>query len=444
VLGFATKRKWLYPQAVTGPWQRLRWWTFGLLHLVLFATPWITVQGAPAVWIDLPGRKVHLVGAIFTASDTIFLLFLLLFMAFSLFFFTSLFGRLWCGFACPQTVFLDAWVRPFEEWIEGGWVERRRRDEGPWSFDRAWRKAVKWSVFLALSFLVAIAFMSYFAGARELWTGTAGPTEYALVGIFTAVWYLDLAWFREQFCNYLCPYARFQGALTDSDTVTIQYDINRGEPRGVEDAADKGACIACGKCVFVCPQGIDIRDGFQLECIACAKCIDACDIVMGKLGHKTLIDFGAEAELHGAKPRRLRPRTVLYGGLLTGIAATVAILLAGRAPFDAAVARAPGSLFTEDADGFVRNTYLLRVTNKEIGEAPVPFTVQVEGLDGAQMLMQDIVVATTETRTVPLIVRLRHEDDSPRTLPFRVRVSSPTTSVALDATFKTGGHIDDE
>jgi polyferredoxin len=212
----------------------------------------------------------------------------------------------------------------------------------------------------------------------------------------------------------------------------------------VEDAAEKGARIACGKCVFVCPQGIDIRDGFQLECIACAKCIDACDIVMGKLGHKTLIDFGAEAELHGARPRRLRPRTALYGGLLTGIAATVAILLVGRAPFDAAVARAPGSLFTEDADGFVRNTYLLRVTNKAVGAAPVPFTVKVEGLDGAQMLMQDVVVATTETRTVPLIVRLKHEDDSPRTLPFQVRVSSPTSSVALDATFKTGGHIDDE
>lgn len=441
MIGFKHQRKWIYPQTVTGRWQRLRKWTFAALHLILFVTPWILVRGNPALRIDLPGRKLYALGAIFTAADTIFLLFLLLFLAFSLFFFTSLFGRLWCGFACPQTVFLDAWVRPVERWIEGDWVQRRKRDEGPWTIDKAWRKAAKWGLFAVFSLVISMAFMSYFAGARELWTGQAGTTSYALVGIFTAFWYWDLAWFREQFCTYLCPYARFQSALTDDETVLVQYDITRGEPRGGKDARKAGRCIECNKCVFVCPTDIDIRDGFQLECIACARCIDACDIVMEKQGLAGLIQFGSVAEQAGRKPRRFRPRTVVYGGLLTGIVAAAAVFMAARAPFDAAVQRAPGTLYTQDADGYVRNTYLLRVTNKEAVSTPVPFHVRVDGLPEAEVTVQDIRLGTTESSTVPLIVRVRSTPDMPRTINMTVHVSSPTREVEIAATFKTGGHI---
>jgi cytochrome c oxidase accessory protein FixG len=441
MLGFRTSRKWIYEQKVTGTWQRLRKGTFTILHLILFVTPWLVVNGNPALLIDLPGRTLYAFGAIFTAADTIFLLLLLLFLAFALFFFTSLFGRLWCGFACPQTVFLDTWIRPFEEWIEGDWVHRRKRDEAGWSLDRAWRKGLKWSLLLAISFVIAMAFGSYFAGARELWSGRGSTLEYAIVGVFTAIWFLDLAWFREQFCNYLCPYARFQSALTDSETLLVQYNPTRGEPRGGLDARETGRCIECNKCVFVCPQGIDIRDGFQLECIACARCIDACGIVMGKLGHANLIEWGAMTTLTGRKPRRVKSRTVVYGGLLTGIAAAAVFLMGARAPFDAAVQRAPGSLFTMDADGFVRNTYLLRITNKQASSEPILFHVQVEGLPDAQILVQDVALATTESATIPLIVRVKARPDLPRTIPFEVNVSSPTTHVAIDATFKTEGHI---
>ncbi len=241
MLGFETRRKWIYAQTVTGPCQRLRQWTFALLHLILFVTPWLGVSGNPALLIDLPGRKLYAFGAIFTAADTIFLLLLLLFLAFSLFFFTSLFGRLWCGYACPQTVFLDTWIRPFEQWIEGDWVRRRRRDERGWSFDRVWRKAVKWGVFLAVSVVISMTFGSYFAGARALWSGQGSALEYTIVGIFSAIWFLDFAWFREQFCNYLCPYARFQSALTDHETLLVQYDIPRGEPRAGTMRARPGA-----------------------------------------------------------------------------------------------------------------------------------------------------------------------------------------------------------
>jgi cytochrome c oxidase accessory protein FixG len=439
MLGFV-ERKWIYEQAVTGPWQRMRKATFAMLHVVLFATPWVVVNGNPALRIDLPGRTLYAFGAIFTAADTIFLLLLLLFLAFALFFFTALFGRLWCGFACPQTVFLDTWIRPLEEWIEGDWVHRRKRDEAEWGWDRVLRKALKSTLFLVIAFVVAMSFGSYFIGARVLWSGGGSVLEYGIVGVFSAAWFFDLAWFREQFCNYLCPYARFQSALTDADTLLVHYDTTRGEPRG-GDAKTAGRCIECNKCVFVCPQGIDIRNGYQLECIACARCIDACDIVMEKLGHRTLIEWNSVARARGERPRRVRPRAVLYGGLLTGIAAAAVLLMVARAPFDAAVQRAPGSLFTLDPDGYVRNTYLLRVTNKAASAAPVPFHVRVEGVPPEDVIVGDLSLATTESRTVPLVIRMKARPDLPRTIQIEVHVTSQSRDKELDATFKTEGHL---
>ncbi|HEU5040687.1 MAG TPA: cytochrome c oxidase accessory protein CcoG [Gemmatimonadales bacterium] len=441
MFGFSGTREWVYPLAVDGRYQRLRRWTFLALHLVLFVTPWVLIQGHPALLFDLEARRLYAFGAIFTAADTILLLLMLLFLAFALFFFTSLYGRLWCGYACPQTVFLDAWIRPLERWIEGDRAQRRRRDEIGWSFDRVWRKAAKWSLFALVSFVTAMAFMSFFAGARELWTGRAGPVEYALVGIFTVGWFLDFAWFREQFCNYLCPYARFQSALTDEDTLQISYDARRGEPRGDAAARAEGRCTACNRCVAVCPAGIDIRDGFQLECIACARCVDACEDVMGNLGHASLVRYSTLAADQGGATRRLHPRTVVYAGLLTGIAAAWAALLLTRAPFEAGVSRAPGSLFTVDADGEVRNTYLLRITNNDPVPEPIPFSIKVEGLPGAEVVAQDVRLGTTESRTLPLVIRIRPTAALPRTVPIKVRITSPRSEMLLDATFKSGGTV---
>jgi len=195
--------------------------------------------------------------------------------------------------------------------------------------------------------------------------------------------------------------------------------------------------------VFVCPQGIDIRNGFQLECIACARCIDACDIVMEKLGHRTLIQWTSVARARGAR-RRLRPRTVLYAGILSGLAAAAVLLMVARAPFDAAVQRAPGSLFTLDPDGYVRNTYLLRVTNKLASPDPVSFHVRVEGVPPEDVIVGDLSLATTESRTVPLVIRMKARPDLPRTIPIQVHVASPSRDMALDATFKTEGHLGTE
>lgn len=444
MLGFAGTREWVYPQSVKGRFMSIRRWTFLGLHVLLFVTPWIVVGGYPLLRIDIPARRVFLLGELFTASDTIFLLLLLLFLAFALFFFTAWLGRIWCGYACPQTVFLETWIRPIELWIEGDRSRRKRRDAQGLSVDLAWRKAAKWSLFLAVSFLLAMAFVSLFAGAPELWTGRAGPVSYGFVAVTTAIWFLDFTWFREQFCNYLCPYARFQSALTDDETLLIAYDVVRGEPRSPgRDAAEDGRCIECGKCVVVCPQGIDIRDGFQLECIQCARCIDACQGVMERLGHPTLVRYSSIAEDAGSRVRRLRPRTVVYAGLLAALVIAGGALAARRVPFEVTVNRAPGSLYTLDADGFVRNTYLLQITNNTPGD-PISYGVAVEGLAGVQVLSQsgDLILGPTESRTLPLVVRIPASEGLARTVPIDVRVTSPDGAVVVPTTFMTGAHVE--
>ena len=439
MLGFAGTRNWVYPQWIDGRYQRIRRWTFAGLHVFLFVVPWLRLNGAPLLRFDLEARRLYAFGAMFTATDTILLLLVLLFLAFSLFFFTSLYGRLWCGYGCPQTVLLEAWVRPVERWIEGERTTRVRRDNGPWTWDRTRRKVAKWSFFLLAAFVVSMSFMSFFAGARALWTGTAGPIEYSLVAIFTLVWFLDFAWFREQFCNFLCPYARFQSVLTDDHTVQVMYDQPRGEPRGGRDAKAAGRCIDCRKCVSVCPQGIDIRQGFQLECVGCAACVDACTSVMSKLGHTTLIDYDTLARVQGRPARVLRPRTVGYAALLATLLVAGTALVANRVPFEASVARAPGSLYTVDEDGWVRNTYLLRVANNAATNAPVAFAVRVEGLERAEVVVLPFSLAPEEGRMVPLVVRMPPESVHERTLPMRVRIAASLGERVLDTTFKTGG-----
>ena len=440
VLGFSGTREPIYPQSIQGTFMRLRRWTFLGLHLVLFVVPLIRVNGYPLLLIDIPHRRVHLFGQIFTAADTIFLVLLLLFAAFSLFFFTAIFGRIWCGYACPQTVFLESWIRPIEMWIEGDRTQRKRRDAQGRTFDRAWRKLVKWGVFAGVSFLLAMAMVSIFAGAIPLWTGRASGTAYAFVAILTALWYLDFTWFREQFCIYLCPYARFQSALTDDETLLVSYDVDRGEPRD-RTRGPEGGCIKCQKCVVVCPQGIDIRDGFQLECIQCARCIDACESVMSRFDQPTLVRYSSIAADRGGERRTFRPRTLVYGGLLTALVAAGLVLMMGRVHFEATVNRAPGSLYQEDADGWVRNTYLLKVTDKHAREGTVDYRVELEGLENAEVIAEPFRLASSETRTVPLIVRVPAESADRRTIPFRVRIRTEDGELMVGTTFKTGASM---
>ncbi len=440
MLGFSHTREWVYPQSIKGTFMGIRRWTFAALHVILLVAPWIKLQGNPLLRIDLPARTVYLAGMIFTPYDTIFLLLLLLFAVFSLFFFTAIFGRIWCGYACPQTVFLETWIRPVEVWIEGERLTRMRRDAKGWTFDRAWRKAVKWTVFAAISLFLGMVFVSLFAGAYELWTGRGSRLEYTFVAVIGALWFIDFTWFREQFCNYLCPYARFQSALADEETLIISYDLDRGEPRMKgKQAAQDGRCIDCNKCVAVCPQGIDIRDGFQLECIQCARCVDACTSVMTPLDHPTLVRYGSIAAESGRKARTWRGRTFVYGSLLIALVVAGGVLLTNRVPFEASVNRAPGSLFTVDADGYVRNTYLLKVTNKRPGPDPVSYVIEFEGIADAEVATPSVALRATESQTVPLVVRIPADNALSRTIPVLVRVSSAEDELVLNTTFMNGG-----
>jgi cytochrome c oxidase accessory protein FixG len=231
--------------------------------------------------------------------------------------------------------------------------------------------------------------------------------------------------------------------MIDDQTLQITYEVRRGEPRGGADARETGRCIECNKCVAVCPQGIDIRNGFQLECIACGACIDACDDVLGRLGHRGLIRYLSLARVEGRSAKKLRPRAVVYATLLTGIAAAWLAVLAARPPFEATLNRAPGTLFTEDEDGFLRNTYLMRITNNDPSPDSVAFSVRVEGLEGAQVTAPETWLGSTESRTFPVVVRVPEQEHLARTVPIRVHVSRPGREIILTTTFKTDAGEDD-
>lgn len=441
-MGLTANRRWIYTADVKGRFQKLHRRVGILQNVVLFAIPWILIKGHPAILLDLGGRRLHALGTTFTPHDTELLVVLGLMGGISLFFVSALVGRLWCGYLCPQTVFLEEFIRPIEQFFEGPRGKRLKQDKTfPGPPDLIARKLGKLTAFLGVALVLSLTIISYFTPARDLWTGGGPGWAYVGVGISTAVLMTDFVWFREQFCNYLCPYARFQGALTDADSLVVQYDAERGDPRTkrsqqVKLGLNPGSCIDCNKCVTVCPQGIDIRDGFQLECIQCARCVDACEGVMGKLGEKPLVQFTTLEKRPDGKVRWVRPRTVIYGTLLVGLAITFVVLLAGRSAIDASVNRLPGALYTMGEDGSTRNTFMLRVTNTSVEEET--YTVSVDGLDNVKLTLPPLTVGAEETVTVPMVVEIPAGQTVARTVPIDVIVETEGDRVSLGATFKTG------
>jgi cytochrome c oxidase accessory protein FixG len=350
-------------------WRRAVAYTLIALYLSL---PWIKINGYPAVFLDVAERRFHLFGLTLAAQDMWLLFFVITGLGFSLFFLTALLGRVWCGWACPQTVFLEHVFRRIEVWIEGDAVQRRALDAAPWTAAKIMRRATKHAVYLVVAAVLTHLFLAYFVSVPEVWSMVrSAPGEHWSTFVFmmayTGLTYFIFCWFREQVCIVLCPYGRIQSALTDDHTVTVGYDAKRGEPRGKglpQPGEPRGDCVDCLRCVHVCPTGIDIRQGLQMECVGCTACIDACDDVMTRLGRpRGLIRYDSQNAFQGRATRWLRGRTILYFVLLVVGAAVAGWALSTVKPASFGVTRMTGAPYIVD-ESSVRNQFLVRIVNK--------------------------------------------------------------------------------
>jgi len=386
----------LHTADVSGKWTTARR-AFGAILISVYALlPWIPINGNPALFFDVEHRQFHVFGLTMVPQDLWVMFFGITGLGFSLFFVTSLLGRVWCGWACPYTVFLDHVFRRIERWTEGDAVARRRLAAAPWAAPKILRRASKHALYLLCATLIAHVFLSYFVSLPRLYGHMQeGPlahvTAFGIVVFLTLAPWFCFGWFREQFCVIMCPYGRLQSALTDDDTIVIGYDERRGEPRGALGKAT-GSCIDCRRCVNVCPTGIDIRNGLQLECIGCAACIDACDDIMTKVGRpKGLVRYDSLNGLTGKKRRILRPRVLAYTVL--GAIGMAAFGIAGwkhARPFTADFSRMQGPAFYADPAA-VRNHFQVRVHNKR--NQPASFSLHLDAApDGFTLSGSDSVI----------------------------------------------------
>ena len=375
-------KKVLHPADVSGQFTRWRRIVAAVLLTVYIALPWIPVNGYPAVFLDVVERRFHFFGYTLATQDLWVFFFLVTGLGFSLFYITAVLGRVWCGWTCPYTVFLEHLFRRVERLIEGDAQQRRQLDNAPWTGGKITKRVVKHSLFVLMAAVIAHVFLSYFVSLSHLYEMMhESPTHHAVafgvVLFLTIALYFCFSWFREQFCVILCPYGRMQSALTDDNTVIIGYDAKRGEPRGRSSDPNAGACVNCSRCVQVCPTGIDIRNGLQLECIGCAACVDACDDIMTKVGRpKGLIRYDSYVGLQGGKTRFVRPRTIFYTGLLLAGLGAATFAISHIEPVRANAMRMAGQPYYQ-ADGLIRNQFMVRVINKR--NQPSTYTMTLEG-----------------------------------------------------------------
>jgi len=436
----------IHTRSFTGRFRNLRLLGAGLLFLLFFGTAWIDWNGRQAVLWDLDNRQFHIFGATFWPQDFILLSAILIIAAFGLFFITVLAGRVWCGYACPQSVWTWVFMR-VEQITEGDRGQRIKLDAAPWSLQKLARRSAKHGLWLAVSVITAMAFVGYFTPVRQLTsdllTLEMGATTAFWVLSFTAATYINAGWLREKVCRDMCPYSRFQSVMFDSDTLVISYDAARGENRGPrrKDADYKaeglGDCIDCTMCVQVCPTGIDIRDGLQLECIGCGACVDACDSVMDKLGYaRGLVRYSSENELAGGKTHWLRPRLIGYAAMLAVMIGAFAWALAERPLISLDVTRDRG-LFRENALGQIENIYSLKIINKT-QQARSYAIALVDASDFELHGPRTLNLAPGEIRDLPVSVALTatHNAAGPQTLRFEVRDQADSQShVSTKSTF---------
>lgn len=427
---YAAREK-IYTRSFTGLFRNLRLVGGALLFVLYFGTVWLNWNGRQAVWWDLPERKFYIFGATFWPQDFILLSALLIICAFGLFFITVFAGRVWCGYTCPQSVF--TWVFMWAEKVtEGDRNQRMKLDKAPMSANKFFRKLGKHAIWLAVSLAIGITFVGYFTPIRELvpdlLTLQVGGWALFWVGFFTLATYGNAGYLREQVCIYMCPYARFQSVMFDKDTLIVSYDPRRGERRGPrkKDADYKamglGDCIDCTMCVQVCPTGIDIRDGLQVECIGCAACIDACDTIMDKMNYpRGLISYTTEHNLSGQKTRLARPRLIGYAVALIAMMGVFVFAVTDRSLVKLDVLK-DRVLYRENEQGRIENVYTLKVMNK--AQSDQTFIIEASGLEGLKYEGRNEIRAEAgELVTVPVELSVAPEQlpSSTNDIVFHIR-----------------------
>lgn len=436
----------IHTRSFTGLFRNLRISGAAFLFLAFFGTVWLNWGGRQAVLWDLAESKFHIFGATFWPQDFILLSALLIICAFGLFAITVFAGRVWCGYTCPQSSFtwLFMWC---EKVTEGERNQRIKLQAAPWSLNKLARRSAKHTLWLGISVLTGLTFVGYFTPIRplaaELLTWQMGGVSLFWVLFFTGATYINAGWLREAVCMHMCPYARFQSVMFDKDTLTISYDAARGEQRGPRKRDAKpadvglGDCIDCHLCVQVCPTGIDIRDGLQMECIGCAACIDACDSIMDKMGYaRGLVSYTSEHQLQGGKTHLLRPRLIGYSAVLLVMIAALVVALVERPMVSLDVTKDRG-MFRENAQGLIENIYSLKVINKT--QQRQDYRLELVDAEGFQLQGKTLIsLAPGEISDVPVSVALLADKpaSSSQTLRFKVTdVDEPWIYSAADSRF---------
>jgi len=416
---YAIRQK-IQPRTVHGAFANWRIALVLLTQLLYYGLPWIKWDDRQAVLFDLAARKFYIFGLVFWPQDFVYLTGLLILSALALFLFTAVAGRLWCGYACPQTVYTEIfmWV---ESWLEGDHVARKRLDKAPWRAAKLRRRGAKHLVWFVIALWTGFTFVGYFTPIQTLVAEVVqfnlGPWESFWILFYAFATWGNAGFMREQVCTYMCPYARFQSVMFDSDTLTVTYDSSIGEPRGPRSkktdykAAGLGTCVDCNVCVQACPTGIDIRNGLQYECIGCAACIDGCDQIMDKMGYpRGLIRYTTENVVKGKYPDSgilkhvLRPRTIIYTVLLALIGGAFVWSLATRVPLRVDVVRDRVALSKETDEGMIENVYRLQLINKD--SQPHRYTITAHGIEGLQLLTAAREIAAAPLQTVDIPVSL--------------------------------------
>ncbi|HYA38309.1 MAG TPA: cytochrome c oxidase accessory protein CcoG [Candidatus Methylomirabilis sp.] len=429
------KRQRIFPREVHGFFANLRVVMASLTLGIYYFLPWFNWgEGRQAFLIDLPNRKFNLFAWTFWPQDLFYLTAILVVSALSLFLFTAIAGRVWCGFTCPQTVWTEVflWI---ERKIEGDRPKQMKLAQMPWNREKLLKKGGKHVVWIAFALWTGFTFVGYVTPIRslghELMAFALGPWETFWILFYGFATYGNAGWLREQVCTYMCPYARFQGAMFDRNTLIISYDQERGEPRGSRKRGDdyksagKGDCIDCTLCVQVCPTGIDIRNGLQYQCIACAACVDVCDSVMGKMDYpKGLIRYTSENAMEHKSWRVLRPRVLIYTGLLALIAAALVIAVLLRVPLKLDVLRDRNALYRETFDGLVENSYTLKVMNMD--SSAHRYIITARGIDGLKLQMDrpEVTVAAGEVMEVPVRLQADEHNLRQRSTPIYFRTQA--------------------